>query len=505
MAIGTCPAHAAQPEPRIVGGSDVGSSGDFPYQVWVSNLDETQLCGGSILDSRHVATAAHCVVDLDGYPPAMLDPAGYKIGYGSNLLSGVSFVGVERIAVDHRYQRRLGENEFDSAVLDLAPPGIDLSGPNARAISLATPGQLGSAAQGTVTGWGATVGSDPSSVSNVLQRADIPLLADASCVSEYRASYVPAAMLCAGGNGKDTCFGDSGGPLVIDTGGGRRLAGITSFGEEPCGALGVPGVYTEVPEPGTAALLSSPPSVDPPAPPAALPTIRGALRVGSRVSCAAPPAPGGAPAQYSFWRETEPGLVRLAQQTGSSLVLPPATEGQRVRCDVRYENPAGFIYSALSDAAGPIERALPPPPPPRDTSAAVISRFSMTNRRFRVARHPTPRTARRARRGTAFTFRLSESAAVRISIYRAVPGRRSHQRCRRPTRSLRHRRRCTRYLLSGELVRRDRPHGSNRVAFSGRIGRRALRAGSYRATITATDRAGNRSRSRRTTFKVVRR
>jgi hypothetical protein len=43
------------------------------------------------------------------------------------------------------------------------------------------------------------------------------------------------------------------------------------------------------------------------------------------------------------------------------------------------------------------------------------------------------------------------------------------------------------------------------ISFSGRIGLKPLRAGRYRATVAATDAAGNRSKRRRTSFTVVRR
>jgi hypothetical protein len=46
--------------------------------------------------------------------------------------------------------------------------------------------------------------------------------------------------------------------------------------------------------------------------------------------------------------------------------------------------------------------------------------------------------------------------------------------------------------------------GSNSVKFTGRLGRRALKAGSYRASLTATDAAGNKSsRAAKATFKIV--
>jgi hypothetical protein len=44
--------------------------------------------------------------------------------------------------------------------------------------------------------------------------------------------------------------------------------------------------------------------------------------------------------------------------------------------------------------------------------------------------------------------------------------------------------------------------GVSRVAFSGRIGK--LRPGRYRATLIATDAAGNRSRPKRVAFRVAR-
>jgi hypothetical protein len=55
------------------------------------------------------------------------------------------------------------------------------------------------------------------------------------------------------------------------------------------------------------------------------------------------------------------------------------------------------------------------------------------------------------------------------------------------------------------LTRRHRPAGRNSVAFSGRIRSKALARGTYRATITATDAAGNRSAPRTAIFTIVKR
>jgi DNA-binding beta-propeller fold protein YncE len=147
-------------------------------------------------------------------------------------------------------------------------------------------------------------------------------------------------------------------------------------------------------------------------------------------------------------------------------------------------------------------------PSPADTAAPNISCFSLTRRVFRVARARTPLSAQRARRGSRFRFRLSEGASVTIAIKRALPGRRARRRagpCRATSRRLRGNRRCTRYRAVGTLRRGDLAAGAQRIRFSGRLGRRALRAGSYRATIRATDEAGNRSARSRARFTIVRR
>jgi hypothetical protein len=94
---------------------------------------------------------------------------------------------------------------------------------------------------------------------------------------------------------------------------------------------------------------------------------------------------------------------------------------------------------------------------------------------------------------------------VVITIEKALPGRRVGKSCRKPTKRLRHRKRCTRYQKRGSLTRRNRKAGRNTVGFSGRIGLAALHLGRHRATLSATDAAGNRSKRRYISFTIVRR
>jgi hypothetical protein len=98
--------------------------------------------------------------------------------------------------------------------------------------------------------------------------------------------------------------------------------------------------------------------------------------------------------------------------------------------------------------------------------------------------------------------KFNRAATVTVTISRSEPGRRSGKSCVKPTKKLAHKQRCTRSVRAGVLTRHGKP-ANNSVPFSGRIGRKALKAASYVATFVAT--AGSNSSSRKMLrFKIVR-
>jgi hypothetical protein len=155
--------------------------------------------------------------------------------------------------------------------------------------------------------------------------------------------------------------------------------------------------------------------------------------------------------------------------------------------------------------ATPVPTGQPPPP---DRVAPTFARpLRLVRNLFRVAPGATPvQIAQAARRpvprGTTFTFSASEPGKLSIAIAKPAAGRRVGRRCVAPTRANRRRPRCTRYVTRATL-RRPAGAGANRVAFTGRIGRRALASGRYRASATVKDVAGNTSRASSAFFTIV--
>ena len=175
-----------------------------------------------------------------------------------------------------------------------------------------------------------------------------------------------------------------------------------------------------------------------------------------------------------------------------------------------------FAYAPIMIAQAPTTPpdSAPPPgntPPPGSAPPTArpprISAASLTHKRFRIPSQATSSaTARqRAPTGTRLRFTLSATARLQIAITWATGAVRRGRGCVAPTRALerRHAGRCVRTLTVGSLIRAREPAGADGVAFSGRIGRRALRPGSYKATLRASNAAG-RSRPVALSFAVVR-
>ncbi len=113
-----------------------------------------------------------------------------------------------------------------------------------------------------------------------------------------------------------------------------------------------------------------------------------------------------------------------------------------------------------------------------------------------------------AKRGTTIRFRLSKPASVKLAVEqlrRGVKARRQgHRVCRPTSRHVRRKSRCTAFTIRGWIVR-DGKRGRNRVRFTGRIGRKALRPGRYRIRAGAVNGIATPARHRASrVFRIAR-
>ncbi|MDQ6804293.1 MAG: FG-GAP-like repeat-containing protein [Actinomycetota bacterium] len=190
--------------------------------------------------------------------------------------------------------------------------------------------------------------------------------------------------------------------------------------------------------------------------------------------------------------------------------------------DVNGDGQPDYVSSAPTQDVGPyvdqgklyfwisnVPAALTPNPTPMPSPNVppAVSGFGLTNNPFVVSRATTPLVGSAARtrkhkQGTTFTYSLSKAATAKIVIAEQLSGRLSGRRCVAASRKLRKARKCTRIVVRGTLTRGSK-QGANRVAFSGRIGSRALSPGKYQATITATDAAHANSKPKTISFTIV--
>lgn len=87
-------------DPRIVGGEDA-EVGQFPYQVSLrSTLSRSHFCGGSILSSRFILTAAHCSQGYNGKPQYV-----YAVVGALRLNSGGVIIELDKITPHEKYDQ----------------------------------------------------------------------------------------------------------------------------------------------------------------------------------------------------------------------------------------------------------------------------------------------------------------------------------------------------------------------------------------------------------------
>ncbi|XP_013106783.1 trypsin beta-like [Stomoxys calcitrans] len=212
---------------RIVGGDEI-TIDRVPYLI---NLRQNGqfFCGGSLITTRCVLTAAHCV-------------------YNAPVTSLVVSAGASKLS-DYAEMRQVQQSfvsafyspnnlDMDVAILKLSQP---LQGQNIATIPLCSTQPVdGDIVR--ISGWGYT-SEGSGQPSNQVRSANVRYISREKCIQAYRGkAKISSTMFCATVPGeKDSCSGDSGGPVVYR----GQVCGIVSWGFG-CARPDFPGVYTNV-------------------------------------------------------------------------------------------------------------------------------------------------------------------------------------------------------------------------------------------------------------------
>jgi len=226
----TCGRQAITPSSqRIVGGVEAMAH-SWPWIVSLQSRDH--FCGGTLIDNRHVLTAAHCI-----------DSSRFRVIAGLHQRTNINGplsqnLGVSRVFVHEQYNTRTEAN--DIALVRLAQPvqfnayvtAICLPGPDPQELERVT-----------VAGWG--VLSEDGDSARSLRQVTINVMNN-QAERVYKNEFDVGRQIGAGIpniGGKDSCQGDSGGPLMYNANNQWYLTGVVSFGDG-CGSAKYPGVYT---------------------------------------------------------------------------------------------------------------------------------------------------------------------------------------------------------------------------------------------------------------------
>merc|ERR1711936_954987 len=232
---------------RIVGGAEVTPVDKYPWMVSLVGSSGNHFCGGTLVASKYVVSAAHCMF-TDQQLTVARPLSELKVNLGQHQLSVTTEGGLEEKTID--VTKYTNHEDFtmpnnDIVVLELAEE-VDLATYTPACLAKSSDTTTFDGKTALVYGWGALsygTGDYP----DVLMELSVPVVSKETCQTALAGfATITDGMICAGGvAGQDRCQGDSGGPLTYKAGDQHVLIGDVSFGDQ-CALAGRYGVYGRI-------------------------------------------------------------------------------------------------------------------------------------------------------------------------------------------------------------------------------------------------------------------
>ncbi|XP_043276809.1 chymotrypsin-1-like [Venturia canescens] len=224
---------SARAPQRLIDGSDA-APGEIVFQASL-RLNGRHHCGGAIVSTRHILTAAHCLYEVEVPYDALTVVTG-----SNNLEKGGEVFKVDDIDIHENYTSNPdGSYAHDIAMITLVG---DMDVNTYQAPVVLPESDAVDHVVGTVSGWGMGYDDFPDGdYSKILQKSDMTVLTHNECQKLHKLNEIGEDNICGFRNSfSGVCSGDDGSPLVFND----TLIGIVSW-YYPC-AIGLPDVYTEV-------------------------------------------------------------------------------------------------------------------------------------------------------------------------------------------------------------------------------------------------------------------
>lgn len=216
------PVYKSSGNSRIIGG-DEAPRNQFPYQAGllmsIPGSDNTGLCGGSLISTTRVLTAAHCV-DIASSVLVVLGAHMLRQDESTQVRINVPGSGL----VWHPdYDTRTLLNDVAMIKFPSAVTFNDVI----RPIALAEGTNTFANEDAVLSGWG-RFGSTQAT-SPFLRFVNLQVITNLACRIRFP-TIIQDSTICANGEGNvGGCNGDSGGPLSVQNNGQSLLVGVTSF------------------------------------------------------------------------------------------------------------------------------------------------------------------------------------------------------------------------------------------------------------------------------------